>query len=111
MLTGIENNPNNIINNLAREDLTAEEEHVLRFGLKRGLATRPKESNIIASAESIWEQLNWKNLLPDSFIKQKKVKNSIKAIACNFLDFDNRRLTPDSKHIKTLKDPRRRFLT
>jgi hypothetical protein len=27
-LTGIEINPNNIINNLAREDLTAEEEHV-----------------------------------------------------------------------------------
>jgi hypothetical protein len=28
ILTGIEINPNNIINNLAREDLTAEGEHV-----------------------------------------------------------------------------------
>jgi hypothetical protein len=31
ILTGIENNPNNIINNLERGDLIAEEEHVLRF--------------------------------------------------------------------------------
>jgi hypothetical protein len=110
ILTGIENNPNNIINNLTRENLTAEEEHVLRFGIKHGLATRPKESDIIASAESIWEQLKRKNLLPDSFIKQQKVKNSIKAMACNFLDFDNRRLTADSKHIKILKDLRQRFV-
>jgi hypothetical protein len=28
ILTGIDRNPNNNINNLAREDLTAEEEHV-----------------------------------------------------------------------------------
>jgi hypothetical protein len=28
ILTGIEINPNNIINNIARGDLTAEEEHV-----------------------------------------------------------------------------------
>ena len=25
-------------------------------------------------------------------------------LACNFLDFDDRRLTEDSKHIKILKD-------
>jgi hypothetical protein len=74
IFTGIDSNPNNNINNLAREDLTAEEEHVLRFGLKHGLATRPKESNIIASAESIWEQLNRKYLLADLFIKQKKLR-------------------------------------
>jgi hypothetical protein len=30
---------------------------VLRFGLKHGLATRPKESDIIAATESIWDEL------------------------------------------------------
>jgi hypothetical protein len=74
ILTGVDSNPNNNINNLARQDLTAEEERVLRFGLKHGLATRPKESNKIGSAESIWEQLNRKYLLQDSFIKQKKLR-------------------------------------
>jgi hypothetical protein len=71
-------NPNDIINNLARQDLTAEEEHVLRFRLKHGLATRQNEPNTIASAESIWEQIHLKNLLPDSFIKQKKLRIPLK---------------------------------
>ncbi len=44
-------------------------------------------------------------MIPDSFIKQQKIKNSIKALACNFLDFDDRRLTEDSKHIKILFRP------
>ena len=86
----------------------ADEERVLRFGLKHGLASRPKESDIIASAESIWIQLERNNLLPDGFIKQQKIKNFIRASACNFLDFDDKRLTQDSKHIKILKDLRKR---
>jgi hypothetical protein len=56
------------------------------------LATRPKESDIIASAESIWDQLQHKTLNPDSFIKQQKIKNSIKALACNFFYFDDKNL-------------------
>jgi hypothetical protein len=82
---------------------------MLCFGLKRGLVTLPKESDIIAATESIWDQLHHNNLIPDSFIKQQKIKNSIKALACNFLDFDDRKLTQDSKHIKILKDLRKRY--
>jgi hypothetical protein len=48
------------------------------------MATRPNESDVIASAESIWDQLKNQNLLPDSFIKQQKIKASIKALALNF---------------------------
>ena len=48
-----------ILKNLTGDVLTNEEESVLRFGLKHVLATRPKESDVIASAESIWLQL-WK---------------------------------------------------
>ena len=39
ILTGITNNSNNIITNLTGETLSSDEEHVLRFGLKHGLAT------------------------------------------------------------------------
>ena len=82
--TGIKNNPNEIITNLTGDTLTQKEESILRFGLKHNLATRPNESQMIASAESIWEQLQRQNALPDSFIKQLKIKNSIKAFACHF---------------------------
>ena len=101
--TGLANNPNDTITNLTRDVLTNEKESILRFGLKHGLATRPKESDVIASAESIWLQLKRENLLPDSHLKQQKVKHSIKALACNFLDFDDKKLFDDHKLIKILK--------
>ena len=53
--TGITNNPNEIITNLTGDILTPEQESVLRLCLKHGLATRPNESDVIASAESIWD--------------------------------------------------------
>ena len=88
---------------LKGETLTKEQESILRFGLKHNLATRPKETEIIATAESIWEQLNQHNLLPNHFIKQQKIKNSIRALASNLLDFDDKQLKTDAKRIKTLK--------
>ena len=106
---GIKNNPNEIITNLTGDTLTPEQESVLRFGLKHGLATRPNESDVIASAESIWNQLKTQNLLPDSFIKQQKIKASIKALTCNFLDFDDRQLNVDHNRIKILKDLRHKY--
>ena len=107
--TGITNYPNEIITNLTGDILTPEQESVLRFGLKHGLATRPNESDVIASAESIWYQLKTQNLLPDNFIRQQKIKTSIKALACNFLDFDDRQLNVDHKHINILKDLSKKY--
>lgn len=52
----------------------------------------------------IFEQLKRENLHPDGYIKQQKVKHSIKAPACNFLDFDDKQLHEDHKPIKILKD-------
>ena len=103
ILTGLTNNPNDIITNLTGDTITKEEESILQFGLKHGLATRPKESDIIATAESIWEQLDREKQLPDGYIKHQRVKHSIKALACNFLDFDDKCLHDDHKRIKVLK--------
>ena len=95
--------------NIIKDTLTHEEESILRFGLKHNLATRPNESQIIATAESIWEQLQRQNALPHSFIKQQKIKNSIQALACNFLNFDDKRLSVDNKRIKLLKHLHERY--
>ena len=42
-------------------------------------------------------------------MKQQKIKASIKALACNFLDFDDRQLNIDHKRIKILKDLRQKY--
>ena len=108
-ISGITKNPNTIVTNLTGELLTPEEERVLNYGLNHGLVTRLTESDVVASAESIWNQLNRKNLLPDGYLKKEKIKNSIKALACKFLDFDDRRMSEDSKHIKILKNVREKY--
>ena len=51
------NNPDDIITNLTGVQLTDEGESILRFGLKHNLATRLNETDVIAKAESIWDQL------------------------------------------------------
>ena len=91
------------------DTITKEEESILRFGLKHGLATRPKETDVIAAAESIWHQLKKENLLPDSYTKQQKIKHSIKALACNILDFDDKRLYDDHKRIKILRNMNEKY--
>ncbi len=103
------NNPNHIVNNLTGDTLTPEEERVLKFGLNHGLATRLTESDVVASAESIWDQLQRNDLLPDGYLKRQKIKNSIKALACNFLDFEDRKMSEDAKHIKILKNLREKY--
>ena len=74
------------------------------------MATRPNETQIIATAESIWDQLRRQNALPDGFIKQQKIKNAIKALACNFLDSDDRQHALDNKRIKILKHLHQRYV-
>ena len=103
ILTGLINNPNEIITNLTGDTITKEEVSILRFGLKHGLATRLKESDIIATAESIWDQLDREKLLPDGHGKQQRVKHAIKALACNFLVFDDKRLHDHHKRVQILK--------
>ena len=53
---------------------------------EHNLARRPNETEIIATAESIWDQLRRKQLLSETFLKQQRIKNSIRAFASNLLD-------------------------
>ena len=64
IFAAITHNPNDIITNLSGDQLTNEELSILRFGLKHNLARRPNETDIIATAESIWDQLTKKTTPP-----------------------------------------------
>ena len=59
---GISTNPNTIITNLARNVLTEGEYYILQDGLKHQHATCPKENDILAYAEDIWEQIDKANI-------------------------------------------------
>ena len=54
---GIHNNPNDLITNLTNVTLSNNEIEILKYGLKHGLAIRPKESEMIVIMEDIYEQI------------------------------------------------------
>ena len=74
-------NPNKIIINLTNTKLTNEQYCALQYGLKYGIATQPKDSDFIASAESVWEQINSHGWLKNSFFKVERAKNTLRALS------------------------------
>ena len=53
----IKPNPNKIITNLTNCELTENEVEVLRLGLKHDLILQPKETEMIAVIEDLWDQI------------------------------------------------------
>ena len=70
-------NHNNIIWNLTATNLSSEEYEVLRYGLNHGLATHQNTSDIIATAESVWDQISRQNLCKETHSHIKRAKNSL----------------------------------
>lgn len=54
--SGLQNNPNNLIDNLTSKTLSDTEIERLKYGLKNVLATRPSEVEIVVIAKNIWDQ-------------------------------------------------------
>ena len=96
-------NPNNIIFNLSSHKLTTEETNILKLGLKYGLAFRPKEPQMIATVESLWDQIERRSLVKNSSL-QNRVKTALRAFTYSVLDIDSVRFHNDSKIVKVIKN-------
>ena len=107
---GIHNNPNNLITNLTNVTLSNNEVKILKYGLKHGLAIRPKESEMIVIMEDIYEQILQHNSVKDSYISQERLKTTLKAFTFNNLDIDDKRYIHDSKSLKVLRELREKFV-
>ena len=59
---GVKENSNNTTWNLTTRVLSNEEYRVLRNRLNHELATYQKQNDILASVESVWDQINKKNI-------------------------------------------------
>ena len=67
---------NNTIWNLTQPTLSNDEYQVLCYGLNHGLAIHQKETDILANAESIWDQVNRNNVCKESNNHVERAKNS-----------------------------------
>ena len=75
---GIDNNFKNLITNLANVTLSSSK---IKYGLKHGLAMRPKESDMIVIMQNIYEKTLRHNAyftkLYDSYTSQERLKTTL----------------------------------
>ena len=100
-------NPNTIITNLSNHVLTEGEYDVLQYKLKHGLATRPKENDILAYAEDIWEQIDKTNICNNNFRSKSKSEIALQGMTFNLINIEDSRICKDTNHIKVIKQLRK----
>ena len=88
---GTMQNPKQTIWNFTSQQLSEEEESALRLGLKHGIANRPDDNEILASAESLWHQIKAKGLCRDGSNFHRRAKNQLRAMALNLINLEDKR--------------------
>ena len=81
-----------------------EECKILRYGLNHGIATNLKESDILASAESVWDQISRNNICKESHYHVERAKNSLQASAFNLIGFGNNQVYKDKRKLEIIKN-------
>ena len=107
---GLKENPNNVIWNLTSGILSNEERQVLRCGFNHGIATNLKESDILTSAESVWDQISRNNICKESHYCVERANNSLWALAFNLIDVDNNQVYIDKKKLEIMKNLRKELV-
>ena len=107
---GINQNLNELITNLTGRQLTDEEIEILKVGLKHGIASRPRESEMIVIAEDIWDQIQRLDVCKDNFMSKHRAKNALRAFTYNYLDLDDKQFISDSKRLKVLKSLKKDYV-
>ena len=104
-------NPNVTITNLSSRVLTNDEYETLQYGLKHGIAIKPKDNEIFAIAEDIYDQIDRKDLCKENQMSIQRLKNSLRAFTLNILDIDDKNVPPVLRKLKVIKNLRKDVLT
>ena len=73
---------------MADIELNDDEIAVLKLGLKHGLLIRPKENEMIAVMEYIYDQIVCQDLLKKDNISKHRVQTALKSFTYFYLDID-----------------------
>ena len=63
---------------------------MVRYGLKNGIATKPKENDVFAFAEDIFDQIYRKGLWKENLNSVQRIKNTLIGFSFNVLDIDDK---------------------
>ena len=95
--------PNTTVTNLSIHVLTEGEYHILQYWLKHGLATRPKEHEVLAYAEDIWEQIDKANICNNNFYSKSQIENALRGLVFNLINKEDSGIYKDTNQIKVIK--------
>ena len=68
---------------------------------------RPKEPEMIAIIENVWEQIQNHGILKNDHISKVRAKTALKSFTCNYIDLDVTQFISDNKSMKTLQKSKR----
>ena len=106
----IEKNPNSTVVNLSGEDIDQEELDVLEKGLNYGVCLHPKESQMVASGEVLWDQIERHKLIDlRKRYKVERVKTAIRSFTYTYLDLDSKQLNTDRTIINKIHSLRQKY--
>ena len=88
--------------------LNDDEIPVLKLGLKHGLFIRPKENEMVAVVEDIYDQIVRRDLLKKDNISKHRVKTALKSFTYSYLDLDFKNFRVDQRRIQTLRSLKER---
>ena len=75
-----------------------------KYGLRYGVAVRPKESEMIVIMEDIYDKIMRHNVVQDSYISTERLKTNLQGYTFNYLDTDDKRSFHDNKHLNVLQE-------
>lgn len=66
----------------------------------------PKQSDAMAYAEEVWDQIKRANICSGSNMAQARIKNSLRAFTFNILKLDDKRIFKDRAKLKSVRQLR-----
>ena len=99
-----------MITNLTRFELTDDEVEVLNFGLKHGVLSRPKESEMVATMEYVWVEIDNNNILKENHTTKQRVQTVLRAFTYNYLDLETKDYHLDRKRMNIIQNPREKVM-
>ena len=99
-----------MITNLTRFELTDDEVEVLNFGLKHGVLSRPKESEMVATMEYVWVEIDNNNILKENHTTKERVQTVLRAFKYNYLDLETKDYHLDRKRMNIIQNLREKVM-
>ena len=76
----INENPNSVITNLSSKTINNEEYKILTYGLNHGIAVSAKKNDILASSETLWDQLERSKCLKENITSINSINKKLKML-------------------------------